>query len=245
MCVCSLSLHAGFEHLWKCVRVCNVLRCLCQCRVCVFVHRFRALLFSLFPCSCAPLNLSDALERDITTGAEREASSLSSPSPLYITSYWHQSLFILPPSLSPIFSSISPSLFPVLYFCILLFTFFPSLSLYSSPLVAICCVVRLFQLGSAHCFTDCNTSMVRTLERSSRCGHVQLKDLKSIHMYLSILHVSIHLTRACYRVHKLLLVHLFCVTVSVCFLSGFCMVYFFPECYRRPKLWCQYGVCTN
>lgn len=98
------------------------------------------------------------------------------------------------------------------------FTFFPSLSLYSSPLVAICCIVRLFQLGSAHCFTNCNTSMVRTLEWSSRCGHVQLKDLKSIHMYLSILRVSIHLTRARYRVHKLLSAHLFCVTVSVCFL---------------------------
>lgn len=39
---------------------------------------------SPFPCSC-PLNMSDVLARGITSGAEREAHSLSSPSPLYIT----------------------------------------------------------------------------------------------------------------------------------------------------------------
>lgn len=90
VCVCSLSVHASFEHsatVYKSVMCCVV--GLFQCSVCVCVRAcgFCALFFSLFPCSCAPLNMSDVLERDITTGAEREASSLSSPSPLYITSY--------------------------------------------------------------------------------------------------------------------------------------------------------------
>lgn len=166
-CVCVWVLYLcrqTLSTLCKCVHVCNVWRCL-HMSTCVRACKFCALLFSLFPCSCAPLNMSDVLERDITTRAEREASSLSSPSPLYITSYWHQSLFILPsphPSLSLI---LFPSL--CLYFlsCISAFHFslffFPAL--YPSPLVAICRVVRLFQFGSAHCFTDGNTSMVRTL----------------------------------------------------------------------------------
>lgn len=76
--------------------------CICHCRLCartrVCVQEDCALLFSPLSCSRAPLNMSDVLEKDITTGAEREAGSLSSPSPLYITSHWHQSLFI-PPSL--------------------------------------------------------------------------------------------------------------------------------------------------
>lgn len=91
-CVCvPYPRMQALNTLCECVQVCNVLRCLhasmeCVCG-CVRACKFCAPLFSLFPCSCAPLNMSDVLERDITTGAEREASSLSSPSPLYITSY--------------------------------------------------------------------------------------------------------------------------------------------------------------
>lgn len=163
--ICACKLWALCASVYKSVMCCVV--CICQRRICVCVGACEccALLFSLFPCSRAPLNMSDVLERDITTGAEREASSLSSPSPLYITSYWHQSLFIfpsLPPSLSLILSSVSLSLFPVLYFCISLFPFFFSLSSCSSPPVAICRAVCLSQFGSVLCFTDCNTSIVRT-----------------------------------------------------------------------------------
>lgn len=63
--------------------------CICHCRqcVCVCVQEVCGLLFSPLSCSRAPLNMSDVLEKDITTGAEREAGSLSSPSPLYITSH--------------------------------------------------------------------------------------------------------------------------------------------------------------
>lgn len=120
--VCLLSIWA-FK-LWAlCASVHKSVMCcvvvLCQCSVCVFVHVSIVLFFSsLIPCSCAPLNMSDVLERDITTGAEREVSSLSSPCPLYITSYWQQSLFTLsflspsvPDSFSQCYVFISFSLF--------------------------------------------------------------------------------------------------------------------------------------
>lgn len=129
--------------------------CTCQQALCVFGEcKFCALLSSLFSCSRAPLNMSDVLERDITTGAEREASFLSLPSPLYITSYWHQSLFILsstPRSLSPILLSLRlyfPSFYPLLF-----------MPWYFSQFVAICCSVFPFQLVLAHRFTDCNASI--------------------------------------------------------------------------------------
>lgn len=185
------------------VQVWNVLWCLrMPVCMCVSAYEFCVLLFSLFSCSCAPLNMSDVLERDITTGAEREASSLSSLSPQYITSYWHQSLFILPSpphSLSMILSFIFRSLFPFLCFWISLF-----LSLYSSPLVAICCSHRLFQFGSARCFTSYNTSKVRVTvvqfkarpraNQSQQTGYTHGSACKSIHMFPSILSLSIHLT---------------------------------------------------
>lgn len=84
--------------------------CVCA-RVCVQCIQVMCSPFPPLPCSCAPLNMSDVLERGITTGAEREASSLSSPSPLYITPYWLQAQFILP-------SSFSLSYFLLLYLSI-------------------------------------------------------------------------------------------------------------------------------
>lgn len=161
-CVCASFMCLQLWVLFESARGSNVLLCL---HMCVFgACKFRALLSSPFSCSCAPLNMSDVLERDITTGAEREASFLSLPSPLYITSYWHQSLFILsssPRSLSQIPLSLhlyfpsSVSAFKISSLFLSLFSFL----LYFSKFAAICCSVFLFQLGLAHCLTDCNTSI--------------------------------------------------------------------------------------
>ena len=78
-------------------------------------------------------------------------------------------------------SSHSASFFvPDSFFHLSIFIFFPFFlqstfqSLASTPLVAICCSDHLFQFGSAHCFTDCNTSIARTLLQSSMHGHVQI-----------------------------------------------------------------------
>lgn len=57
---------------------------LCQGRVHAGGIRGTGSPFPSFRCSC-PLNMSDDLERGITSGAEREDCSLSSPSLLYIT----------------------------------------------------------------------------------------------------------------------------------------------------------------
>lgn len=107
--------------------------------------------------------MSDVLEGDITAGAEREASSFSSSSPPYITSYWHQSLFILPslPSLSIPDSffclSLSTTTTYTLYFIFFFFFFISACPL--SSLVWSSAVLSISD--SSHCFT--NTLLLRTL----------------------------------------------------------------------------------
>lgn len=145
---------------------CRVVR-IQQCGVCLCMHALCSP--SLFPCSCAPLNMSDVLERDITTGAQREASSLSSPLPPYITTYWHQSLLILltlPPSPSPILPPVLLSLF-------LNFTFPPFLSV--NTLLPSCdCSVCLFSIGFSsllhwlHCLDDVAKFKVQSSENQQQ-----------------------------------------------------------------------------